>query len=84
MTFTCASTTTTAEKSLCNGPMINGLNLGLRSETLQAICAAITGHALTDAIGDQLVPTPWFVWTGTAWALSSDRALTLTLVGCAR
>ncbi len=83
-TFTCASSTTTAASSLCNGPMINGLNLGLRSETLQAICAAITGGAVTDATGDQFVPTPWVVWTGTTWALSSDPALTLTQVGCAR
>ncbi|KOU78124.1 hypothetical protein ADK94_35330 [Streptomyces sp. XY593] len=83
-TLTCATTTVTATNTTCSGPKINGLDIRLAGIEAQAICNAVTGQGFSTASGMGAAATPYVIWTGTAWTLSSAGATPMQNLNCDR
>ncbi|MEV0183752.1 hypothetical protein AB0I54_31340 [Streptomyces sp. NPDC050625] len=83
-TLTCASTSTTTTTASCNGPKINGLDIRLSGIEAQAICNFVTGQGFNTASGMGAAATPYVIWTGTTWALSSAGATPMQNINCDR
>jgi hypothetical protein len=69
--LTCASVSATATIAACNGMKIDGLEARLAPAEADAVCKAITGKTYATANGAATVAAPYFVWSGTTWALSN-------------
>jgi hypothetical protein len=72
--LTCTTVSTTATIAACNGMKIDGLDARLAVGEANAVCNAITGKGYATANGLATAAIPYFVWSGTTWALSSAGA----------
>jgi hypothetical protein len=69
--LTCTTTNTTATTTSCQGLKLNGLNVRLDIPEANRICNTVTGAGFNFGTGSGLAGNPHFIWTGTAWTLSS-------------
>jgi hypothetical protein len=69
--LTCTSTSTTATSATCSGLKLNGLDVRLAVGEANAVCNVVTGAGFISASGSGAAAVPYFIWTGTAWALST-------------
>jgi hypothetical protein len=81
--LTCASTINTATFALCDAsPKLNGMDIRASFIEANRICATVTGAIAFAISGSGLAGNPHFIWTGTAWALSSAPASPLISIEC--
>jgi Collagen triple helix repeat (20 copies) len=69
--LTCASFSTSATTTSCSGLKLNGMDVRLGVTEAIVICNSVTGQGFITASGIGSAATPYFIWNGTAWALSS-------------
>jgi hypothetical protein len=87
--LTCTSVVTTLTASTCNGPMLNGLQIGPASAGLVTvsnfICNWVTGQAALSGVQSGTLTDPYVGLSGTDWVLAHAIAGSqLAQVGCAR
>jgi collagen triple helix repeat protein len=80
--LTCGSTANDAIFAVCNGPKLNGVDIRAGGFEFLRICATVTGGAPAGVSGTPPSAVPHFLWTGTAWALSSAADSLLVSLGC--
>lgn len=80
--LTCATTNNTATFATCGGLKLNGLDVRLAPAEANRICNTVTGAGFSVASGTAPASTPHFIWTGTAWALSSASDFPLNDLNC--
>ena len=80
--LTCTSTNNGATFVSCLGLKLNGLDANLGVAEANRICNTVTGAGFNSGSGSGLADNPHFVWTGTAWALSSVNAPPMDNLTC--
>lgn len=70
--------------TICNGPKLNGMDVNDGVPEGIAICSVV-GTPLFIGTGNEPPSTPYFIFNGSNWALSSaSGARRLDVVGCGR
>jgi hypothetical protein len=80
--LTCATTNNTATIATCGGLKLNGLDVRLDFPEANRICNTVTGAGLSSANGSGAAGNPHFIWTGSAWTLSSAAAAPMNNLNC--
>lgn len=82
--LTCASVSTTATTATCTGLQIQGHDVRIAAAEANAICQAVTGLGFSSASGSGTATNPYFIWTGTTWALASVATAPMNNLNCNR
>jgi hypothetical protein len=82
--LTCTSTTGTAGATSCGEPELNGMDIAFAVAAWFTLCAAVNGDIRVGStlIGSGAAAVPYFIWSGSNWALSSAPATRMTSVSC--
>jgi hypothetical protein len=80
--LTCATTNNTPTNAICVGLKLNGLDVRLAVAEAGRICNTVTGAGFTSASGSGPAGNPHFIWTGTAWTLSSGVDAPMNNLNC--